>query len=319
MAKIGSTDLDIFPLALGGNVFGWTANEEQSFAVLDGYKAAGGNFIDTADVYSAWAPGNSGGESETIIGRWLAARGKREQTIVATKVGMHPQLKGLSAKTIRAAAENSLKRLRSEYIDLYYAHVDDEGTPLEETLGAFDALVREGKVRYIAASNYTAPRLLEALAISERNGLARFVALQQHYNLMERDKYEGELVKVVARERLSSIPYFALASGFLTGKYRPGSKVESQRAQSAGAYLNEKGIRVLAALDEIAASHGVALATVALAWLAAQPTVVAPIASARTTDQLPDLLRIADLRLTGTDLRKLNEASAPSGTNGTEP
>ena len=182
-----------------------------------------------------------------FIGRWLAARGKREQTIIATKVGMHPQLKGLSAKTIRTAAENSLKRLQSDYIDLYYAHVDDEQTPLEETLGAFDALVREGKVRYIAASNYTAPRLLEALAVSDRNGLARYVALQQHYNLMERDKYEGELADAVARERLSSIPYFALASGFLTGKYRPGSKVESQRAQSAGAYLNEKGIRVLAA------------------------------------------------------------------------
>ena len=203
-------------------MFGWTANEKQSFAVLDAYTAAGGNFIDTADVYSAWAPGNSGGESETIIGRWLAGSAKREQTIIATKVGMHPQLKGLSAKTIRAAAENSLKRLQSEYIDLYYAHVDDEHTPLEETLGAFDALVREGKVRYIAASNYTAPRLLEALAVSDRNGLARYVALQQHYNLMERGKYEGELANAVARERLSSIPYFALASGFLTGKYPSG-------------------------------------------------------------------------------------------------
>ena len=293
-------------------MFGWTASEKQSFAVLDGYRAAGGNFIDTADAYSAWAPGNSGGESETILGRWLAARGNREQTIVATKVGMHPQLKGLSAKTIRTAAENSLKRLQTEYIDLYYAHVDDQQTPLEETLGAFDALVREGKVRYIAASNYTAPRLLEALAVSDRHGLARYVALQQHYNLMERDKYEGELAGVVARERLSSVPYFALASGFLTGKYRPGSKVESQRAQSAGAYLNEKGIRVLAAMDEIAAAHGVALATVALAWLAAQPTVVAPIASARTTEQLPDLLSLSKVRLSDAELQKLNDVSAPS-------
>jgi aryl-alcohol dehydrogenase-like predicted oxidoreductase len=224
---------------------------------------------------------------------------------------MHPQLKGLSAKTIRVAAENSLKRLQSDYIDLYYAHADDEHTPLEETLGAFDALVREGKVRYIAASNYTAPRLLEALAVSDRNGLARYVALQQHYNLMERDKYEGELANAVARERLSSIPYFALASGFLTGKYRAGSKVESQRAQNAGAYFNEKGIRVLAALDEIAAAHGVAVATVALAWLAAQPTVVAPIASARTTEQLPDLLRVSNVRLTDAELHKLSQASAP--------
>src|ERR1700693_6617949 len=234
MAKISSTDLDVYPIALGGNVFGWTANEKDSFAVLDGYAAAGGNFIDTADVYSAWAPGNSGGESETIIGRWMASRGRRDQTIVATKVGKHPQFEGLSAKTIRAAAENSLKRLGTEYIDLYYAHADDEKTPLEETLGAFDALVREGKVRYIAASNYSAPRLAKALQISVQEGFARYVALQQHYNLMERDKYEGELANAVARERLSSIPYFALASGFMTGKYRAGSKVESQRAQNAG-------------------------------------------------------------------------------------
>ena len=182
----------------------------------------------------------------------LPSRGRREQTIIATKVGKHPQFQGLSAKTIRAAAENSLKRLGTEYIDLYYAHADDEKTPLEETLGAFDALVREGKVRYIAASNYTAPRLAKALEVSDREGFARYVALQQHYNLMERHRYEGELADLVAREGLSSIPYFALASGFLTGKYRPGAKIQSQRAQSAGAYLNEKGIKVLAALDEIA-------------------------------------------------------------------
>lgn len=312
MAKIGSTDLDVFPLALGGNVFGWTADEKQSFAVLDTYAAAGGNFIDTADMYSAWASGNSGGESETIIGRWLAARGKRQEMIIGTKVGKHPQFNGLSAKTIGVAAENSLKRLGTDYIDLYYAHADDENTPLEETLGAFDALVRQGKVRYIAASNYTAPRLAQALAVSDREGLARYVALQQHYNLMERDKYEGELADLVLRERLSSVPYFALASGFLTGKYRPGSKVESQRAQSAGAYLNEKGIRVLAALDEVAAAHNASVATIALAWLLAQPTVVAPIASARTVEQLPDLLRVAEVPLSNAELRRLNEASAPA-------
>ena len=316
MAKISSTDLDVYPLALGGNVFGWTADEEASFAVLDGYAAGGGNFIDTADVYSAWAPGNSGGESETILGRWLASRGRRDQTIIGTKVGKHPQFQGLSAKTIRAAAENSLKRLQTEYIDLYYAHADDEQTPLEETLGAFDALIREGKVRYIAASNYTAPRLAEALAVSDREGLARYVALQQHYNLVERDKYEGELADLVAREGLSSIPYYALASGFLTGKYRPDANVQSQRAQSAGAYLNEKGIKVLAALDEVAATHNTAVATIALAWLAAQPTVVAPIASARTTEQLPDLLRVSDVRLSDAELCKLNEASAFKGNNG---
>jgi aryl-alcohol dehydrogenase-like predicted oxidoreductase len=316
MAKISSTDLDVHGLALGGNVFGWTADEEESFAVLDGYAAGGGNFIDTADVYSAWAPGNSGGESETILGRWLASRGRRDQTIIATKVGKHPQFQGLSAKTVRAAAENSLKRLETEYIDLYYAHADDEQTPLEETLGAFDALIREGKVRYIAASNYTAPRLAEALAVSDREGLARYVALQQHYNLVERDKYEGELADLVAREGLSSFPYYALAAGFLTGKYRPGAKVQSQRAQGASAYLNEKGIKVLTTLDEVAAAHNTAVATIALAWLAAQPTVVAPIASARTTEQLPDLLRVSDVRLSDAELRKLNEASAFKGNNG---
>ena len=293
-------------------MFGWTADEKQSFAVLNAYAAAGGNFIDTADMYSAWAPGNLGGESETIIGQWLATRGKREEMIIATKVGMHPKLKGLSAKTIAAAAENSLKRLGTDYIDLYYAHADDEKTPLEETLGAFDALVREGKVRYIAASNYTAPRLAQALAVSDRDGLARYVALQQHYNLMERGKYEGELADLVIREGLSSVPYFALASGFLTGKYRPDSKVESQRAETAGAYLNEKGIRVLTALDEVAAAHGISVTTTALAWLAAQPTVAAPIASARTTEQLPDLLRVAEVRLSNAELQRLNQASAPA-------
>jgi aryl-alcohol dehydrogenase-like predicted oxidoreductase len=316
MAKISSTDLDVYPIALGGNVFGWTADEAESFAVLDGYAAAGGNFVDTADVYSAWAPGNSGGESETILGRWVANRGRREQTIIATKVGKHPQYSGLSAKTIRAAAENSLKRLGTEYIDLYYAHADDEKTPLEETLGSFDALVREGKVRYIAASNYSAPRLAKALEVSDREGFARYVALQQHYNLMERHQYEGELADLVAKQGLSSIPYFSLASGFLTGKYRPGAKVQSQRAQSAGAYLTEKGIKVLAALEKIASAHNAAIATIALAWLAAQPTVVAPIASARTTEQLPDLLSVSEVRLSDHDIGRLNEASSFQGSNG---
>jgi aryl-alcohol dehydrogenase-like predicted oxidoreductase len=316
MPKISSTDLDVYPVALGGNVFGWTSSEEDSFAVLDAYAAAGGNFIDTADVYSAWAPGNSGGESEAILGRWVAKRGNRDQTIIATKVGKHPQFQGLSAKTIRVAAENSLKRLGTDYIDLYYAHADDEQTPLEETLGAFDALVREGKVRYIAASNYTAPRLAKALSVSDREGFARYVALQQHYNLMERHKYEGELADLVARERLSSLPYYALASGFLTGKYRPGTKTQSKRSETAGAYLNERGLKVLAALDEVAAAHSAAPATIALAWLAGQPTVAAPIASARTTNQLPDLLRVSEVRLSDAELSKLNEASASLANNG---
>jgi aryl-alcohol dehydrogenase-like predicted oxidoreductase len=310
MAKISTTNLDVFPLALGGNVFGWTANQEESFAVLDAYAAAGGNFIDTADMYSAWAPGNSGGESETIIGRWMKARGNRDRMIIGTKVGMLESLSGLSANTIPVAAEQSLGRLQTDRIDLYYAHKDDPKTPLEETLDAFDTLVREGKVRYIAASNYTAPRLAEALDVSKRRGFARFVALQPHYNLMERKEYEGELAEVVRREGLSTIPFFALAKGFLTGKYRPGTpEVKSARAAGASAYLNERGLRVLAALDEVAGVHHTTVAAVALGWLAAQPTVVAPIASARTTAQLADILPFVELRLSKEELRKLSAAS----------
>ena len=310
MAKIGTTSLDVFPLCLGGNVFGWTADEKQSFAVLDAYAAAGGNFVDTADVYSAWVPGHEGGESETILGRWMAARGNRDRMVVATKVGMLSGLRGLSAKTIRAAAEGSLRRLGTDRIDLYYAHVDDAATPLEETLGAFDALVREGKGRHIAASNYTAPRLAEALAVSKHLGLARYVALQPHYNLVHRAEYEGELAELCAREGLACFPYYALASGFLAGKYRPGAKVESARAAGAGEHLDEKGLRILAALDAIAAERRTTVAAVSLAWLRARPSVVAPIASARTREQLAELLPVASLRLTDDEVAKLDEASA---------
>jgi aryl-alcohol dehydrogenase-like predicted oxidoreductase len=304
------TDLDVFPLSLGGNVFGWTASEEQSFAVLDAYAAAGGNFIDTADMYSCWAPGNSGGESETIIGRWMKKRGNRSKMVIATKVGKLPGLLGLSTKTIQRAAEGSLERLQTDHIDLYYAHEDDRATPLIESLAAFNGLVRSGKVRYIAASNYNAPRLAEALRACRREGFAQYVALQPHYNLMEREKYEGELEETVAAEGLASLPYFSLASGFLTGKYRNGNKVDSKRAEGAGAYMNDKGRKVLAALDQIAGTRKEAVATIALAWLAAQPTVVAPIASARTPEQLPPLLRAADVRLTKEEVLKLSTASA---------
>jgi aryl-alcohol dehydrogenase-like predicted oxidoreductase len=304
MTRMPHTDLDVFPLSLGGNVFGWTANEEQSFAVLDAYAAAGGNFIDTADMYSCWAPGNSGGESETIIGRWMKKRGNRSKMVIATKVGKLPSLLGLSTKTIQRAAEGSLERLQTDHIDLYYAHEDDRATPLIESLAAFDGLVRSGKVRYIAASNYNAPRLAEALRACRREGFAQYVALQQHYNLMERQKYEGELEETVAAEGLGSLPYYSLASGFLTGKYRTGSK------EGAGAYLNDKGRKVLGALDEIAGTRKEAVATIALAWLAAQPTVVAPIASARTPEQLPPLLRAADVHLTKEEVLKLSAASA---------
>jgi aryl-alcohol dehydrogenase-like predicted oxidoreductase len=310
MRRISHTELDVFPLSLGGNVFGWTSNEEQSFAVLDAYAAAGGNFIDTADMYSCWVPGNSGGESETIIGRWMKKRGNRNQMVIATKVGNLPRLPGLSTKTVQRAAEDSLERLQTDHIDLYYAHEDDRATPLAETLAAFDSLVRGGKVRYLAASNYNGPRLVEALRMSRREGFAQYVALQPHYNLMERAKYEGELADTVAAEGLSTFPYFSLASGFLTGKYRDGGKVDSKRAEGAQVYLNEKGRKVLKALDEIAAARKEAVATIALAWLAAQPTVVAPIASARTPEQLPPLLRSTEVNLKKEEIQKLSAASA---------
>lgn len=286
---LGSSDLAVFPLALGGNVFGWTADEAQSFAVLDAYAAGGGNFIDTADVYSAWVPGNQGGESETVIGRWLKARGNHDEIVVATKVGGHPEAKGLRADTVKAATEASLGRLGVERIDLLYTHFDDVETPVAEIIGALDALVKEGKVREIAASNISPERLSASLEFSEREGLARNIAVQPHYNLVSRDTYEGELAAVAAAHGLSAVPYYALASGFLTGKYRPGGPaVDSARAQGAGRYLEDpRGPRVLTALDNVAAAHGVELASVALAWLAAQPTVAAPIASARTVEQLP--------------------------------
>jgi aryl-alcohol dehydrogenase (NADP+) len=306
--RLATTDLDVFPLCLGGNVFGWTADEPRSFAVLDAYAAAGGNFIDTADAYSAWVPGHAGGESETIIGRWMKTRRNREQIIVATKVGRLSSLQGLSAATIRTGAEASLRRLDTDHIDLYFAHADDPGTPLEETLRAFDALVREGKVRYIAASNYTAPRLAEALAISKRERLAAYVAIQPHYNLAHRQEYEGALRDVTREEHLACVPYFALASGFLTGKYRGGMTVDSPRAAWVTKYLDDRGERLLLALDDIAARHHTTVAAVALAWLLADPTVAAPIASARTTEQLADLLPSIDLHLEHDEILRLTEA-----------
>ncbi|MGX1131661.1 aryl-alcohol dehydrogenase-like predicted oxidoreductase [Streptomyces glaucescens] len=311
LRKLGSSDLEVFPLSLGGNVFGWTADRDQSFAVLDAYAAAGGNFVDTADVYSAWIEGNSGGESETIIGEWLKARGNRADVVVATKVSQHPEYQGLSAANIRAAADASLRRLGTDHIDLYYTHFDRPEVPVEEIIGALDELVKAGKVRHIAASNISAERLRESLEFSDREGLARYVALQPHYNLVSRETYEGELQHVAARAGLAAVPYYALASGFLTGKYRPGTTVDSARASGAAKHLDsERGRRVLTALDDIAAAHETPVATVALAWLAAQPTVAAPIASARTVEQLPALLGVAELRLTEEELKRLGEASA---------
>ncbi|EYT79831.1 alcohol dehydrogenase [Streptomyces sp. Tu 6176] len=309
--KLGSSDLEVFPLALGGNVFGWTADQERSFAVLDAYTAAGGNFLDTADSYSAWVEGHRGGESETIIGKWIKERGNRSDVVVATKVSQHPDFQGLSAANIKAAADASLKRLGTDHIDLYYTHFDRPEVPVEEIIGALDELVRAGKVRYIAASNISAERLKESLDFSEREGLARYVALQPHYNLVSRDTYEGALRDLAERAGLAAVPYYALAAGFLTGKYRPGTTVDSPRAQGAAKHLEtERGQKVLAALDEVARARGAETATVALAWLAAQPTVVAPIASARTVEQLPALLGVAELRLTDEETAKLTSASA---------
>ncbi|MCR3721318.1 putative oxidoreductase [Prauserella flava] len=304
-------ELNVFPLNLGGNTFGWTATEDESFDVLDAYNAAGGNFIDTADMYMFRAPGNTGGESETVIGNWMAARGNRDEMVIATKVGKWDRRPGLSAENIKAAAEDSLRRLRTDHIDLYYTHFDDPEVPLAETLGALDALVREGKVRYLGASNYSAPRLAEALSIADSNGFARYVALQPHYNLMERD-YERELAPLAERENLSTLPYFSLAKGFLTGKYRDGGDtVDSPRAAGARSYLDERGRRALAVLDEVAAAHGTSVTAVSLAWLASRPTVAAPIASARNRRQLDDLLASTRLELTADEVRAISATTAP--------
>lgn len=306
MTNIDGTDLDVFGLCLGGNIWGWTADQQESFAVLDAYVAAGGNFLDTADVYSSWVPGHQGGESEQVIGDWMASRGNRDRVVIATKVGFDS---GLEAANIRAKAEASLRRLRTDHIDLLYAHRDDKKTPPEETLQAFAELVSEGKVRYIAASNYSADRLSQALSVAEREGLPRYVALQPHYNLIERERYEGELAELCAREGLACLPYFALAKGFLTGKYRPGAQdpADTRRGRLAGTdYLeDERAVALLESLDEIAANHGVPVAAVSLAWLDAQPTVIAPVASARTPAQLADLLPSLSLRLSQAELDQL--------------
>jgi aryl-alcohol dehydrogenase-like predicted oxidoreductase len=312
--RLGDTDLDVFPLCLGGNVFGWTLDEERSFAVLDAYAQGGGNFIDTADIYGRHGDGGLGG-SERIIGRWLAARENREELVIATKVGSSQELPGLSREMIRRSVEGSLERLGVQRIDLYYAHRDDPQTPLRETLAAFGELIAEGRVRYVAASNYNAPRLTEALALgAEHDELASYVALQPHYNLLERD-YEHELAEICAREGLACIPYFGLARGFLTGKYqRDGPEIESPRAAGVReSYFNTRGFAVLDALQAIATAHDVAPAAVALAWLRLQPTVLAPIASATSPEQLAELMSSATLALSPAELERLTVAGAGAG------
>jgi len=312
--ELGRSGIRVPPLVFGGNVFGWTADEATSFRLLDALLEAGLNAIDTADAYSAWAPGHQGGESETVIGNWLRARGGRDKVVIATKVGleMGSGSKGLSRAWITQAVEDSLKRLQTDYIDLYQAHRDDEGVPLEETLGAFAGLIEQGKVRAIGASNYTAPRLREALRTSERLGLPRYEALQPHYNLLERAAFEGELEALCRAEGLGVITYFALASGFLTGKYRSEADLaKSQRGErSVKKYLDARGFRVLAALDEVAARHGATPAQVAIAWLIARPGVTAPIASATNLEQLTDLVKAAQLKLDQQDNEMLDAASA---------
>jgi aryl-alcohol dehydrogenase-like predicted oxidoreductase len=310
---LGKSGITLPPLMFGGNVFGWTADEAASFTLLDRMIAAGLTAIDTADMYSVWVPGHQGGESETVIGNYLAKRGGRDKLVIATKVGMMTGADGkkLSKPTIEAAVDASLKRLQTDVIDLYQAHADDADTPLEETLTTFAGLIKEGKIRAIGASNYTAPRLKAALDTSARLGLPRYESLQPHYNLVERQGYEADLEPLCVAEHLGVINYFALAAGFLTGKYRNESDfAASPRGEGVKKYLNPQGKQILAALDDIAATHHASPAQVAIAWLIARPSITAPIASATNVAQLDDLVKAASLTLSLAELSSLNHASA---------
>jgi aryl-alcohol dehydrogenase-like predicted oxidoreductase len=307
--RLGRTDLEVFPLNLGGNAFGWTADREATFAVLDAYREAGGNFLDTADVYSNWVPGHTGGESERLIGAWFSSRGCRDEFIVATKVGMGgPDLgKGLSPDQVRRGCEASLERLGIERIDLFYAHQDDPATPLEQSLRTFDALVREGKARAIGASNYTAPRLAEALDVSARHHLASYAVLQTRYNLVVRGEYEGALAELCAHRGLGVCTFPALASGFLTGKYRTGEKVTGARAGGAQRYLDDPAaVARLERVRSVASKHGATPAQVALAWQLHQPFVTTPIASATNASQVRELASSVELRLEAGDMEALD-------------
>jgi aryl-alcohol dehydrogenase-like predicted oxidoreductase len=311
--ELGHSGLRISPLAFGGNVFGWSADEATSFALLDECVALGIDLIDTADVYSAWADGNTGGESETLIGKWLQRSGKRHEVTIATKVAKWSQRPGLSPANIQAACEDSLRRLGTDVIDLYQAHEDDPSVPLEDTLGAFSRLIEQGKVRAIGASNYTAPRLAEALEVSRRHGLPRYETLQPPYNLVDRAGYERELEPLVREHGLGVIGYYALASGFLSGKYRSESdaaKSSARGAQVVKQYLNPRGKRILGALDDVACRHAATVAQVALAWLIARPGITAPIVSATSLAQLRELAAARTLLLSKADIAALDSASA---------
>jgi aryl-alcohol dehydrogenase-like predicted oxidoreductase len=311
LRRIGTSALQVAPLMFGGNVFGWTADEATSFSILDAFTDAGLNFIDTADVYSAWVPGNQGGESETIIGKWLAKSGKREKVVIATKVSKDPRRPGLSAANIAAAVEDSLRRLQTDHIDVYFSHDDDQKVPLEETLGAYQRLIEAGKVRVIGASNYSGARLEEALAVSRKSGLPAYQIIQPEYNLYDRAHYEADIEPVALAQKLAVVPYYSLASGFLSGKYRSREDLaKSTRGSRVEKYLDHRGVRILAALDHVSQRHGATLAAVALAWLIARPSVTAPIASATSLEQVQSLVAAVHLKLDPADIQALNDASA---------
>lgn len=311
LRPLGRSSLSVAPLAFGGNVFGWSADEQRSFELLDAFVDAGFNLIDTADVYSAWVPGNYGGESETIIGKWLKRSGKRDKVVIATKVAKWAEHPGLSPMNINQAVEGSLKRLQTDYIDLYQAHEDDATVPLHETLETFGKLIEQGKVRVIGASNYVADRFAEALKVSAEHGLPRYETLQPEYNLVSRAGYEKELEPLVVAENIGVINYYALASGFLSGKYRSAADLAKSAARSGAVqkFLNPHGLRVLEALDKVAKAHSATPAQVALAWLIARPSVTAPIASATTVPQLKELLGGVSLQLSKDEIAALDQAS----------
>ncbi len=311
---LGRSSLSVAPFAFGGNVFGWSADEATSFALLDAFVDAGFDLVDTADSYSYWVPGNQGGESETILGRWFQRSGKRDRVTLATKLGKWERHRGLAPANVQAAVEDSLRRLRTDTIDLYQAHADDPDTPLADTLGAFARLIEQGKVRAIGASNYSATRLERALDTAERLGLPRFESLQPEYNLHDRAGFEAELGPLALARGVAVIPYYALASGFLTGKYRSAADLGKSpaRAAAVGKYLNPRGLRILQALDDVAVDQRATPAQVALAWLMARPGITAPIASATSVEQLHELLAAARLSLTPAQIAQLDSASAPS-------